>query len=157
KFRPDNATAAPDGGDVAEIQVPVVLVAGGAEELHSLGIGDNFGRIERLTDCFDKLLSIADEFLFCWLRQNFRGSDALVFARGNYARFDRCVDGRDNNRLLNGRLQRPNPGPFLPGFIEDDINERAAGVGMDLGKDWGRDVDEIAVEIAPVPLGESVC
>src|SRR6266446_4314277 len=157
EFRANDATPAPDRGDVAEVQLPVVLVTRSAEELHALGIGDDLGRIERLTDCFDKLLSIAGEFLRFWLRQNFRRSDALVFARRNDARLDRGVDRGNNNRLLNSRLERPNAGPFLAGFIENNVDKWFARFGIDLAKDLGCDVDEIAIEVAFVPLGESVC
>ena len=37
-----DATTAPDRGDVTEIQIPVVLFAGGAEQLHALRIGNDF-------------------------------------------------------------------------------------------------------------------
>ena len=58
--------------------------------------------------------------------------------------------------MLDGRLQGPDAGAFLAGLVENDIDERFAGFGIDLAKDLRGDVDEIAVELALVPLGEDV-
>ena len=42
KSRANDATAAPDRGDVAEIQIPIVSRTRGAEQFHALGVGNNF-------------------------------------------------------------------------------------------------------------------
>ena len=54
KSRANDATAAPDGGDVAEIQIPFVSGAGRAEQFHSLRIGNNFRSVERVMHSLDE-------------------------------------------------------------------------------------------------------
>ena len=129
KFRADDATAAPDGGDVAEVQVPIELAAGRAEQFHALGVGDDLRGVERVAHGVDQLVAIAGEFLDLRLRQNFRGRDPLVFPRGNDARFDRGVDrGNDDGLLECADCRVQMPVPFLSGLVEDDIDQRLAGV-----------------------------
>ena len=53
-------------------------------------------------------------------------------------------------------MKRPNASSFLAGFIENNIDEWFSGIGIDLAKDLGRDLDQVAVEIAFVPFGESL-
>src|ERR1700682_398653 len=66
----NDAAAAPDRGDVAEVQVPVVLFARGPEQLHSLGVRDDLGGVERITHRINELFAIALELLRFWLWQN---------------------------------------------------------------------------------------
>jgi hypothetical protein len=82
-----------------------------------------------------------------WFRvgKNFRGRDALVLTRGDHARFHCCVDRRNDHRLFDGGLQRPHAGPFLAGFIENYIDQRLAGLGIDLPEDLRGDFDQVAV------------
>ena len=53
KFRADDAAAAPDGGDVAEVEVPLLFTACRTKKLHPLRVGNDFGRIKRVTHCID--------------------------------------------------------------------------------------------------------
>src|SRR5207248_7710239 len=87
KFRANDATATPDGGDVAKVQVPIVLFARGAEELHALRVRNNFGCVERVPDRVDKFVFVAGKLSWFWLRQNFGGGDAVVFSGRDDARF----------------------------------------------------------------------
>ena len=48
------------------------------------------------------------------------------------------------------------PVPFDAGLVEDDVDERLAGLGVDLPQHLGGDLDEVALELARVPLGEDV-
>ena len=155
KFRANDATAAPDRGDVAEIQIPIVSRTRGAEQFHSLRVGNDFRSVKRVVHRLDELLAIAGEFLRLRLRQNFRGLDALVFARRNHARFDRGVDGGDHDRLRERRLQRPKSGPFLAGLVEDHIDERLACVRIFLAENLRSDFDEITFERAAIPFREN--
>ena len=93
KLRANNATAAPDRGDVAEVQVPMRTDAGRAEQFHSLRVGNNLRSVKRVAHRRDQLIPIAGEFRHLRLRQNFRSRDAFVLARGDHARFDGRVDG----------------------------------------------------------------
>src|SRR4029453_4979952 len=62
KFPPNDAPAPPDGGDVAEVKVPLVFSASRAQKLHSLCVRHNFRRVKRVTYCIDESRSIALEF-----------------------------------------------------------------------------------------------
>src|SRR6266498_4191512 len=62
KFRPNDATAPPDGGDVAEVEVPLVFSASRAQKLHSLCVRNNFRWIKRVAYGIDESRSIAFEF-----------------------------------------------------------------------------------------------
>ena len=78
KLRANDATAAPDGGDVAEVQIPVVLLAGRAEQFHSLRVGDDLRGVKRVAHRLDQLVAVAREFL--------RPSAAAEFSRPRRAR-----------------------------------------------------------------------
>src|SRR5262249_32594747 len=77
----NNAATAPDGGDVAQVELPFVGRASGPKKLHSLRIRDNFRRIKSVTHGVDKTITIAFERSTSRLRQNFGGGDALLFPR----------------------------------------------------------------------------
>lgn len=42
KFGANDAAAAPDRGDVAEVELPIILASGGAEQRHALRVTDDF-------------------------------------------------------------------------------------------------------------------
>ena len=92
KLCPNDATAAPNGGDVAEIQVPVILFAGCAEQFHSLRIRNDLGRVKSVAHGVDQLFTVAAKFFRFRLRKNFRGCDPFIFSGGDHARFDGSVD-----------------------------------------------------------------
>ena len=56
---PDDAAAAPQQGDVAEVQRPVVLRGGGLHLHEALGVAANLRGVERLADLLDELLAVA--------------------------------------------------------------------------------------------------
>src|SRR4030095_16670392 len=62
KLRPNDAAAPRDGGDVAEVEIPFVFSASGAQKLHSLCIRDDFRCVKRVAYCIDESRSIAFEF-----------------------------------------------------------------------------------------------
>src|SRR6478735_6915018 len=47
---PDDASAAPDRGDPAEVDVPVVLLAARRDLVEALGVGDDLRGVQRLLD-----------------------------------------------------------------------------------------------------------
>ena len=71
KFGANDASAPPDRGNVAEVEVPLVFSARCSEELHSLRVGNNLGCIKRVTHCIDKVRPIAFKLFNFWLRKNF--------------------------------------------------------------------------------------
>ena len=50
----------------------------------------------------------------------------------------------------------PFAGALLAGFVENEIDDRLAGLGILLREDVGRDLDQEAVEFALVPLAEDL-
>src|SRR4030095_3311171 len=63
---------------------------------------------------------------------------------------------RNDDGLGDGGLQGPESGSFLPGLVEDHINERFAGFGILLAENLRSDVDQIAIELALVPFAVSI-
>ncbi len=53
-------------------------------------------------------------------------------------------------------LHRPGTGALGAGLVEDDVDEGLAGLGIHLAQHLGRDLDEVRLELALVPLGEDV-
>src|SRR6266516_986663 len=53
KFRANDAAAAPDGGNVAQVEVPLVFGASRAQKLHSLRVRYNFRRVKGIEHCID--------------------------------------------------------------------------------------------------------
>ena len=49
-------------------------------------------------------------------------------------------------------MKCPDAGAFLTGFIENHVDQRLAGLGIDLSKDLRCDLDEVALELALVPF-----
>ena len=62
ELRADDAAAAPDGGQVARGDAPVVLGAAGLDLVEALRVGDDLRRVERLADVLDELLGVAGLF-----------------------------------------------------------------------------------------------
>jgi hypothetical protein len=52
--------------------------------------------------------------------------------RRQHARLDRGVDGADDDGVLGRVDQRPAARALLPGLVEDDVDQRPPGVGVDL-------------------------
>ncbi len=53
-------------------------------------------------------------------------------------------------------MQSPKSGPFLAGLIENDIDQRFAGIGILFAKNFRGDLDEITFERAAIPLCEDI-
>src|SRR6266550_3492379 len=157
KFGANDTAAPPDRGDVAQVQVPFVRRTSGSKKLHSLRVRDNFRRIKSVTHGVDETIAIAFERSNSRVRQNFRRRLAFFFSRRNHASFDCGVDCGNDDVLLDGSLKRPDTGAFLARFVEDHVHQRLAGFGIDFSKNLRCDFDQIALELAFVPLFESVC
>ena len=56
EFGTNDTPATPDGGDVAEVQVPIVLVASGPQQFHSLCIRNDFRGVKRIAHRVDQLV-----------------------------------------------------------------------------------------------------
>src|SRR5713226_2475941 len=56
---PDDAAAAPDGSDPAEVEVPAVLAAADVHHVPALRVGDQLGRVQGLLDLVGELGGLA--------------------------------------------------------------------------------------------------
>ena len=77
------------------------------------------------------------------LRRQAAGEDGFGDAGGRHAEVERVLHG-------------PGAGALGAGLVEDDVDERLAGGGVDLAEHLGGDLDEVALELAGVPLGEDL-
>ena len=64
---------------------------------------------------------------------------------------DRQVDRRDRHLQFHCALRGPHAGAFLPGHVEDFVDQPLAGLLVLLGENMAGDLDQIAVEFALVP------
>ena len=69
---------------------------------------------------------------------------------------DGLGDAGDGDAEVQGGLHRPGPGALGAGLVEDDVDERLAGLGVHLAQHLGGDLDQVRLELALVPLGEDV-
>src|SRR4030095_6758080 len=136
EFCADNAATAPDGRDVTEVKIPLVISASRAQKFHSLRVRNNFRCVKSVTYCIDESGPVAFEFSNSRLWQNFGRGHALFFLRRDNARFNRRVNRRNNDGLLDGSLKRPDAGAFLSGFVENHVDKRLASVRIDLSKNF---------------------
>ena len=151
--RADDAAAAPDGGDLREVEIPVLFLAHRGDEVEALGVGNDLRSVECVVDFFHERGLLRRDFRLRSL-QLLAGCDAAVLHRGKDASFDCGVDGRDDDGVFDRIHDRPLAGAFLAGGVEDYIDEWLAGFRIDLLENFGGDLDQVALEIACVPIAE---
>ena len=157
EFCADNAATAPDGRDVTKVKIPLVVSASRAQKFHSLRVRNNFRCVKSVTYCIDESGPVAFEFSSSRLWQNFGRGNALFFLRRDDARFDGGINCRNNDRLFDGSLKRPDAGSLLSRFVKNHIDQRSPSIRIDLSKNLGRDFNEVAIKLAFVPFRKDVC
>ena len=132
KFRANDAPATPNRRDVPKIQIPAVGCAGGTEQLHPLGVGNNFRCVKRVVDGLDQAVPIAAEFVGLAAAARILDAATRSSLREEITRASTAALMVEmTTDCLNGGLQSPDPGPFLAGLVENHIDQRFAGVGID--------------------------
>ena len=149
----DDATAAPNGGDAAEVEAPVLLLAHGFDQIETLSVADDLGGVEGVVDLLDELFLVGGD-VDLRAGELGAGGDALLFLAGKDAGLDGSVDGADDDGVFGGVEQRPLASAFLAGFIDDEFDDGLAGFGVFLLQGLAGDLDEVAEEVALVPLVE---
>ena len=134
---------------------PVVFGAAGLDLVEALGVGDDLRRVQRLLDIRGELFGIARSLAESAGCQT-GGGLALHDRTRQRAGEHRLGDARHRDAEIECRLHRPPSGALLLGLVEDDVDERLAGLGVDLAQHLGGDLDQVAVQVALVPLGEHV-
>ena len=152
--RADDATTAPDLGDLTEVELPLVLVLGLAHELEALGVGADLGAVEGVADLFDDLGAVRIGHRALRATEDLGGFDALILHGGEAAGEDGFGDGRSGDAHVEGVGARPLARALLAGGVEDDVDQRDAGLGVLLLEHLGGDLDEEGVQVALVPFFE---
>ena len=91
-----------------------------------------------------------------WAFEHLGGGDSLVFLGRQAAGEDRFADQGQRH----AQVARGDDGPlsrsFLSGRIQDEVDHRPLGLGIDEAQDVAGDLDQVAVERALVPALEDV-
>ena len=159
EFRADDAAATPDGGEVAGVNIPVVVGGAGGNFVESLGVCHKFGGVEGAADVFDEGVAVDAEFGKGGEGAGGQVADgglALIRGPGEGAGEDSFANAGDGNPKVEGGFDGPAAGAFLPGGVDNEVDEGFAGFGIHLGEYFGRDVDEVGVEVASVPDAEDL-
>ena len=149
----DDAAAAPHERDAAVVEVPPVRFRGRAHELVALGVADELRGVERLLEVVHEALLVAREDGALGAFEHGGGGDALLLDRGEAAREHGLADERQRHAFVERGDGRPLARALLPSGVEDLVHDGLSGLGL-VAEDVAGDLDEIAVEIALVPLGE---
>lgn len=152
----DDATASPDGCNIAEVELPTVLISCCAELNEPLGVGDDFRGVECVAYGLDEGGAIAGEGGCGWAGQDFCGFDSLGFDGRDDAGFDGGGDGGEGDAHFGGMADGPLAGTFLACLVEDEVDDGFSGFGIGFGEDARGDFDEVAIQLALVPLREDV-
>ena len=159
EFRADDAAATPDGGEVAGVNIPIVVGGAGGDFVEPLGVGHEFRGVEGAANVFDKGVAVDAEFGKSGEGAGGQVADgglALVRGPGEGAGEDGFADAGDGNPKVEGGFDGPAAGAFLAGGVNNEVDEGFAGFGIHLGEHLGRDVDEVGVEVAGVPGAEDL-
>lgn len=151
--RTDDATATPDGGDAAEVEAPALLLAHGLDEVQTLCVGDDLGGVEGVVHLLHQL-SLVGRDVGGRAGQLLAGCHTLLLLAGEDAGLHSGVDGADHHRVFRGVEERPLAGAFLAGLVHDELDHGLAGLGVHLLEGLAGDLDEVALEVAFVPLVE---
>src|SRR5580658_1465500 len=153
---PDDAAAAPDGGDAAQVDPPVVLAAADVHHVPALRVGDQLGRVQCLLDL--GLLDLVGELggLVCRLlgAGQVAGGGPQVGVAGQGPGEHRLGDAADRDAQVERVLHGPAAGALLLGLVEQDVDEWLSGSRVGVREDLGGDLDQVGVQPAGVPRFE---
>ena len=131
-----------------------MLFSGGAHELVALRVGDDLRGVERLLEVVEQRGLVALEFRGGAV-QNLGGFDALVLERREATCKYRFADERERLAEIERSDCRPFTRSLLSGGVKNLVNDRLAVVAL-IAKNIAGDFDEVGVEHAFVPVGQSL-
>ena len=146
-------SAAPHQRDASHVQVPAVLLGRGAQQHVTLRIADDLGAEQRPPHVLDELLPVAHIRLRLRPAQNFLRFQPLVFERRQAARKHALADQCHRLPLVERADHRPLARALLSRRIQNLVHQRRPVVVL-LGEDVARDLDQVAIQLALVPLRE---
>ena len=130
-----------------------MLAHGSAHQAKALCIGTHLGREQCAADFLDRAFPIGGH-AGLWARQHRRGGDPLGLQGAHGAREDGVGNGRCRHAHVQRHLAGPFAGALLLGGIEDQIDQGQTGVRIMAGQNLGGDTDQVAAQLALVPLPE---
>ena len=130
----DDAAAAPDAGDVFEVEIPPIEFAAFAELHHALGIANDLAGIEGVAHGIDERGAVAGVGLCVRAFEHSACGNALVLQRAEDRDLDSSADDGERDAHFDGMADGPFPGALLPGSIEDEIDNRTSGLRVDREK-----------------------
>ena len=104
----------------------------------------------------DELVCVGGTLTEC-ARSHTGGRSALRNRAGQSAGEHRLGDTGHRHAEIESGLHRPSARALLLGFVDDQVDERLTGLGIHLTQHLGGDLDQEAVQVAGVPLGEHLC
>ena len=128
----DDAAAAPDGRHVAGGEVPAVLRAARLDLVEALRVRDDLRRVQRLPDVLGELARRRWAVSPRSPGRQPGGGLALGDRSGQRAGEHGLGDAGDRHTEIQRGLHRPAAGALLLGFIEDDVDQRLAGLRVAL-------------------------
>jgi len=154
ELAPDDAAAAPHERDGAVIKSPFELPGRLAHEHEALGVRNDFGGVERLLKFLDNG-GFASGHFGLGPFQRLGGNDSLVLDGRQAARKHRFGNQGERDAKVERRDAGPLARALLPGRVEDFIDNGLAVFVVE-PEDVAGDFDEVAVELALIPLGEDL-
>jgi len=149
----DDAASPPDHGNLAEVQIPVILILRLSHQLETLCVGADLGAVEGIVDGLNELCDVSVKGLELCVEN--LGCGNSLFLEGAEAS---CKNGLRDTGCCNTHVQSidrgPLTGPLLSCGIEDNIYEGLASFRVLLPKDVGRDFDQEGIKNTLIPLSE---
>ena len=149
KHGTDDAPSPPDAGNGCQIKAPAIGIRRRRENAKPLGIGQQARGQKRLGQNLGRVIKRANS-----AAKDRLGPLACGFFRGPapcpYRRLDHAGRLPQTQRLDHG----PAPSAFLTRRILDHIHHGMPGLGIGIGQELRRDLDQIGFERSKVPGGK---
>lgn len=153
--RADDTATAPHKGNTGVVQLPVVVLGGLAHQHEALGVRDNLGGIQSLTELLDEGLLVARVLLVLGASQDLGGTNTLVLERGQAASVHSLTNESDGNTAV----KRVNAGPLAGTLLASsvaDLGDKGGAILVLVLENVTGDFDQERVKLALVPLGEDL-
>ena len=149
----DDAPAAPQQGDRTKLQRPVVLRRRRLQLDKPLGITADLGSVQGLADCFHKLGAVAVVGSGRTVQQ-LGGPQAGIAHRGQAAGVHRLGHQGARDSQIQRQLAHPLAGTLGTGRVHHQVDQELARLVVLHAEDVSRDLNQVTVQIASIPLGE---
>mmetsp|Transcript_2797 Transcript_2797/g.6129 ORF Transcript_2797/g.6129 Transcript_2797/m.6129 type:complete len:471 (-) Transcript_2797:146-1558(-) len=154
----DNAAALPDPGQSSQVDVPVLLLALGLDDVHALGVAADLGGVQRLAHVVHQL-GLVDTgdgggLLQTQLAKHLRCGHTLALECTHVAAVQGGGDGGGGHGQVSGLLDGPLACSLAAGLVHDLVDQEAGPLVILLAQDDGGDLHQEALQLPLVPLGE---